>query len=96
MPQAHGKGILFSPGQVPVNDFSYLAGINYSLDLERQRSIVIRQDEVQGVVLPIETKFSEVIERNDGINFEHLSVSPFPDGLTIDSANASASTSAPF
>jgi len=94
MPQAHGKGILFSPGQVPVNDFSYLAGINYSLDLERQRSIVIRQDEVDGVVLPIETKFSEVIQRDDGISFEHLSVSPFPDGLTIDSANASASTSA--
>ena len=94
MPQAHGKGILFDPGEVPVNDFSYLAGINYSLDLQRQRNIVIRQDEVDGVVLPIETKFAEVIRRDDGIAFDHLIVSPFPDGLTIDSANASASVSA--
>jgi len=94
MPQAHGKGILFSPGEVPVNDFSYLAGINYSLDLQRQRNIIIRQDEVDGVVLPIETKFAEVIRRDDGISFEHLRVSPFPDGITIDSANASGSTSA--
>ena len=94
IPQSHGKGILFEPGEVPVNDFSYLAGINYSMNIQRQREIVIRQDEVAGVVLPVETKFSEVIETINNVGFEHLRLSPMPDGLIIDGAAASASTSA--
>lgn len=94
MPRLYGKGQLFQPGEVPINDFSYLAGINYRLDLNKQRSIVIRQDEVKGIVLPIETKFSEVIEVKDGVTFGHLLLDQIPDGITIDSANASASTSA--
>jgi hypothetical protein len=94
MPSIYGKGVLYAPGEVPINDFSYLAGINYSMDLERQRSIVIRQDEVKGIVLPVETKFSEVIKRDDGITLSHLLVNNIPDGVIIDSAAASASTSA--
>ena len=94
MPSIYGKGQLFAPGEVPINDFSYLAGINYSLDLERQRSIVIERDQVKGVVLPIETKFSQVIQRDEDIQFQHLLVNNVPDGITIDSANASGSTSA--
>jgi len=94
MPQAYGKGQLFEPGEVPVNDFSYLAGINYSLDLAQQRSLIIRRDEVKGVVLPIETKFSEVIQTDEDVTFDHLLVNTVPDGVIIDSANASGSTSA--
>ena len=94
MPQAYGKGQLFQPGEVPINDFSYLEGINYTLDLPKQRNIVIRQDEVEGVVLPIETKFSQLIQRDEGITFNHLRVADIPGGITIDSADASASTSA--
>ena len=94
MPQIYGKGLLFQPGEVPINDFSYLAGINYSLDLKSQRKIIIRQDEVEGVVLPLETKFSDLIKREEDITLNHLLINAIPDGVVIDSAGASASISA--
>ena len=94
MPSIYGKGQLYAPGEVPINDFSYLAGINYALDIQKQRSLIIQQDEVKSVVLPVETKFTERIERHDDVTLNHLLVNAIPDGVIIDSAAASASVSA--
>jgi hypothetical protein len=94
IPINHGLPALYSPGEVPVNDFSYLAGINYSMSLEKQRDIVIRQDEVKNVVLPIETKFEKQIKTYDNVRFGHLIINSIPDGVIIDSVAASASLSA--
>ena len=94
LPSIYGKGQLFAPGEVPVNDFSYLAGINYALDIQKQRKLIIRQDEVKSVVLPIETKFTERIQRHDDVTINHLLINAIPDGVIIDSAAASASVSA--
>jgi hypothetical protein len=94
LPSIYGKGQLYAPGEVPVNDFSYLAGVNYALDIQKQRSLIIRQDEVKSVVLPVETKFSQPIQRPDDITIDHLLIGAVPDGVIIDSAAASASVSA--
>jgi hypothetical protein len=94
LPAKYGSPVRYKPGEVPVNDFSYLAGTNYALSLEKQRNIVIRQDEVKGVVLPIETKFEQQIQTYDNVRFGHLIINSVPNGVTIDSVAASASTSA--
>jgi hypothetical protein len=94
MPSIYGKGQLYAPGEVPVNDFSYLAGVNYALDIQRQRNLIISQDEVKSVVLPVETRFTERIERHEDVTLNHLLINPIPDGIIIDSAAASASVSA--
>lgn len=94
MPAIYGKGEMYGPGYVPVNDFSYLAGVNFIVDIQRQRSLTIAQDDVKGVVLPIETKFTEKIESGDAATLNHLLLASIPNGITIDSANASGSVSA--
>jgi len=59
----------FRPGQVPINDFSYLQECNIGLALDTQRQLVLRQDEVSGVVLPVKPTFS-VVTPNQGVSDE--------------------------
>ena len=47
----------FGPGEVPINDFSYLQKYNLAVDVEKQRALTFRQADVVGIVLPVETKF---------------------------------------
>jgi hypothetical protein len=61
VPTFLGKGPQYTPGNVPVNDFSYLAGSNFLMDIKDQRSIVLDQADVTGVVLPLEVKYTEKI-----------------------------------
>jgi hypothetical protein len=61
LPAITGKGEIYTPGNVPVNDFSYLAGSNFIVDLKNQRDIVLDQADVTGVVLPLEVKYTEKI-----------------------------------
>lgn len=53
-----GKRTNYLPGEVPINDFSYLEDCNISLALEQQKKLVLRQDEVSGVVLPLTPTFA--------------------------------------
>ncbi len=72
IPTFLGKGPQFTPGNVPVNDFSYLAGSNFLLDIENQRKIVLDQADVTGVVLPLDVKYTEKIETNDSVYLDHI------------------------
>ena len=83
MPNLYGRGQLYEPGNIPVNDFSYLAGINFLMDIEQQRKIVLDQADVDGVVLPIETKFTQQIESSDPVVLSHLLLANVPIGVTI-------------
>tara|TARA_Y100001937_G_scaffold37513_1_gene53500 strand:- start:20933 stop:23530 length:2598 start_codon:yes stop_codon:yes gene_type:complete len=83
VPTFLGKGPLFTPGNIPVNDFSYLAGSNFLLDIQNQRKIVIQQDDVTGVVLPLETKFTEKIETTEEVVIDHILLSNIARGETI-------------
>jgi len=53
LPSIYGSDIRYSVGEVPINDFSYLQGTNISLDIEKQRSMVLNQEDISGVVLPL-------------------------------------------
>ena len=88
-----GKGSLFSPGEVPINDFSYLAGSNFLLDIESQRSIVLDQADVKSVILPLEVKYTEKIETNDSVFLDHLLLSNVAKGETIASPIEPSATS---
>tara|TARA_R100001480_G_scaffold134958_3_gene132071 strand:+ start:3200 stop:5779 length:2580 start_codon:yes stop_codon:yes gene_type:complete len=78
-----GKGPQFDPGNIPVNDFSYLAGSNFLVDIENQRKIVLDQADVTGVVLPIETKFSERIKTSEAVVLDHILLANVAKGETI-------------
>ena len=93
MPAMYGKGQVYAPGKVPVNDFSYLEGINFLVDLDKQRQITLKQDDVTGNVLPIETKFTQQIESDSSISLNHLLLANVPMGVTIDNAPASSAPS---
>ena len=55
--QMFGADQTFLPGTVPINDFSYLSGINLDVDIKKQRNLTFEEGEVEGIVLPIRPKF---------------------------------------
>ena len=85
VPTFLGKGPQYTPGNVPINDFSYLAGSNFLLDIENQRSIVLDQADVTGVVLPLEVKYTEKIETTDSVFLDHILLANVARGETISS-----------
>jgi len=86
MPVIYGRGSMFSPGEVPVNDFSYLEGINFLLDVEKQRQISISQSDVDGVVMPISTKYTQQIEESSDVALNHLLVANVGKSSIVDNA----------
>lgn len=73
MPSIYRNEIVYNPGdEIPVNDFSYLQGINYKLDIEKQKSLVLSQNEVSGVVLPLNVKYVQQIDQPERIILDHL------------------------
>jgi len=93
VPNLLGKGPQYRIGEIPVNDFSYLAGSNFLLDIENQRDIVLDQADVTGVVLPLEIKFTEKIKTSDSIFLDHILLTNVAKGEIIDDAPASSAPS---
>ena len=58
-PDLFGSGVFYIPGQVPINDFSFLSKINLAVELSKQKNLVIDQGDVSGMVLPIKPVFAE-------------------------------------
>mgnify|MGYP003644244105 CR=1 FL=1 len=56
-PDLFGVTDVFKPGEVPVNDFSYLNKIHLNVALEKQRKLVLDHGEVSGVILPMKPIF---------------------------------------
>jgi len=90
-PVLYGKGPIYNPGEIPINDFSYLEGTNFLMDVEQQRKLVIKQDDVEGVVLPLEVKYTQKIETVDPVVIDHLLLAGIARGAIIDH-DAPAST----
>jgi hypothetical protein len=65
----------FPPGEIPINDFSYLQKYNLSVDLEKQKALVFQQADVDGIVLPLETKFVKAAQpKPASLSFNQLKV----------------------
>lgn len=56
-PDLFGATEKFTPGTVPINDFSYLSAINLDVEIEKQKGLVFDHGEVEDVVLPIQPLF---------------------------------------
>jgi len=84
IPVIYGSGPVYAPGEIPVNDFSYMEGSNFLLDLKEQRKLIITQDDVEGVVLPLEVKYTQKIESVDPVVVDHLLLAGLSKGAIID------------
>jgi len=75
-PQVYGEETQpkFSPGEVPINDFSYLADYNLEVDLEKQNALIFNQADVVGIVLPINAKFAGTSAKPPSLTFDQLRV----------------------
>ena len=92
--QIYGEldGPEFGPGDIPINDFSYLEKYNLAVDLEKQKALVFKQADVDGIVLPIETKFVTAARpKTRSISFNQLSIPPVGKGSIIYSPSGSSS-----
>jgi hypothetical protein len=63
-----GSSEVFEPGQIPVNDFSFLSSVAVNIPIDKQKQLSFDSGEVSGVVLPIKPKFV----RNYGTNSNAL------------------------
>ena len=93
VPNILGRGARYLPGEVPINDFSYLEGTNFLMDIQDQRNIVLNQEDVTGVVLPLETKFTDKIDTQDDAVVDHLLLANIAKGEVIDNASAPSAPS---
>lgn len=82
-PALYGNTVYFTPGNIPINDFSYLQNFNYSVELEKQKKLILDQDEVSGVVAPIIPKFVVALPNETAQNITHLLVPPVGAGGII-------------
>ena len=90
LPVLYGKGQIYKPGEVPINDFSYLEGTNFFLSLQSQRSIVLNQEDVVGVVLPLQVKYVKQLgEIAPDIIIEHLLINNIALGSIIGESGTS-------
>lgn len=89
MPNIYGRGQVYAPGSVPVNDFSYLEGINFLFDVESQRQLTLKQDDVESCVLPLETKFTQQIQSDGNISLNHLLVNNVGRASIVNNTDAS-------
>ena len=70
----------FLPGEVPINDFSFLKNFNLAVDLEKQRKLTFVQGEVSSIVLPIRPKFVRAQDSEGRMVVNHLVVPPVGAG----------------
>lgn len=83
IPVLYGKGSLYAPGEIPINDFSYLEGINFDVDVNKQRHLVLNQADVSSVVLPLSVKYTQQIDTPDTIVLEHLLLTNISKGSIV-------------
>jgi hypothetical protein len=96
MPDTYSNIKIFKPGEIPVNDFSYLAGLNIALDLQKQKALSFSQVEIDGVVSPIKLKSNYIVSKvnSKDSSIEHLIISDVAGGAIIYDGSSVSSTNA--
>lgn len=82
-PYVFGHGVPFAPGEIPINDFSYLKDINLNVAFEHQKKLVFKQAEVSGIILPLNPIFVKASESENVVQMNHLVVPPVGTGAII-------------
>ena len=73
-PDLFGLETTYEPGQIPINDFSYLSDLNLRIALDKQKSLVIDQGDVSGVVLPFKPVYVGNPDDQSTVTIEPLHV----------------------
>lgn len=96
LPETYSNIKVFKPGEIPVNDFSYLAGLNIALDLQKQKALSFSQVEIDGVVSPIKLKSNYIVSKvnSKDSSIEHLIISDVAGGAIIYDGSSVSSTNA--
>jgi len=82
-PDLFNSTTFFQPGEVPINDFSYLVDFNLALDVKKQRMLVLDHGEVSGVVLPVKPIFVRADDSQkqtliEGLNLQSIGTGDIP------------------
>lgn len=96
LPNIYGTSVFYAPGEVPVNDFSYLGGMNINLDIQKQKALSFNQEDVSGVVSPIKLSTTYVRSKvhSKNSNLDHLLIVENGDGAIIFDGSGVSSTDA--
>lgn len=70
----------FEPGEVPINDFTFLKNINLAVDVRRQKALTFEHGEVSSVVLPLRPKFVRSVDSESVPLLHNLVVPPIGTG----------------
>jgi len=65
----------YRPGEIPLNDFSYLSNKNVLFEIEKQRQLLLDFDDVNGIILPVSATFVSPPKDNVITNIDHLVLS---------------------
>jgi len=93
IPNLYGAA-LFKPGEVPINDFSYLQQFNFANKIHKQKALVLDQADVRGVISPISPKFVTSKPKDEIESSDHLFIAEIGTGDILYS-NSASSTIAP-
>lgn len=84
LPTIYGDGTPYMPGEVPVNDFSYLEGINFLVDIQKQKALTLSQVDISGIVSPIRAATYVVAPKHTrNTSMEHLIIPDLAEGAII-------------
>lgn len=83
-PDLYGSTTTFLPGDVPVNDFSYLSAINLDVELAKQKDLSFDHGEVSGVVLPVTPRYVKASDSRQSVIVMPLMASPIAAGSLLD------------
>lgn len=80
-----GSNQVFLPGEIPINDFSFLSSINLEVDIEKQRKLTFVQGDVCSIVLPLQPTFVRASESGKNVIISPLVIPPIGAGGMLDS-----------
>ena len=86
LPQIYQTEVSYQPGEVPINDFSYLAGINLTVDIQKQKALSFSQADVSGVISPIRLETNYIVPKignTRNSSLEHLIIAENGEGAII-------------
>ena len=88
---------MYAPGEIPINDFSYLSKVNFAMDLQKQKAMSFSQDDVSSVVLPIQLPTLTLAKKSNRVeSLDHLYITDFADGAIIYDGSSINSVQAPI
>lgn len=85
---AQGETPRYRIGEVPLNDFSYLEGTSFWVDIQKQRALTLDHDDIGGIILPISATYIVPPKDQTSENIDHLLLSMIGEGNILESASS--------